>query len=241
MLEIKDLTVDYGEEPVLNELSLSLAPQRIHGLVGRNGEGKTTLLNSIYGTVLPQAGSIEWNARPLRTEDVAYLETELYFYPMITGREYLKIFTSKNPLFDYHRWNELFELPLRDFISTYSTGMKKKLALLAIFALDRPFVMLDEPFNGLDIETNLLLSQILLAFAGSGKTILVTSHILESLTSICEEIHWLHHGHIEQSYTPANVHSLKEEILEDLNQQKLPALKQLLQDKITDEVRNVRR
>lgn len=228
MLKLQDITVDYGEGVVLDRLSLELRAGAIHGLVGRNGEGKTTLLNAIYGTVRPQEGTVQWQGSPVTAATIAYLETELYFYPMITGGEYLDIFETKNSLFDRSGWNEIFELPLEEYISVYSTGMKKKLALLAIFALDRPCLMLDEPFNGLDLESNLLLSRILRHLAQSGKTILVTSHIFESLSTLCDEVHWLNRGKIERTFTANTMHELKEEILRDLNDQKMPVLRSLL-------------
>jgi len=228
MLEIKNITVDYGEGKVLDGLSLTLRTGSVHGLVGRNGEGKTTLLNTIYGSVTPQEGVITWGSVPIGADVIAYLETELYFYPMITGEEYLGIFTTKNPSFDATSWGELFELPLKEFVSNYSTGMKKKLALIAVLSLDRPFIMLDEPFNGLDLESNLFLSRIIRMLADSGKTILVTSHILESLHTLCDEIHWLRHGRIERTFTPEDSTELKEEIIKDLDKEKLPLLAHLL-------------
>jgi ABC-2 type transport system ATP-binding protein len=228
MLTLESITVDYGMGPVLEELSLTLNPRLVHGLVGRNGEGKTTLLNVIHGQVRPQSGIVTWKERPILTEDIAYLETELYFYPMITGEEYLQVFQSRAKRFDYEKWNDIFELPLREYISTYSTGMKRKLALMSIFALDRPLVMLDEPFNGLDLETNLLLSRIIQTLAERGQTVIVTSHILESLTPICDEIHWLHGGRIERTFTKKDSNELRTEILETLDAEKMPLVRKLL-------------
>ena len=128
---------------------------------------------------------------------MSYLVTENYFYPNITGYEYLSLFQNKN--FEIDNWNKLFDLPLEKIIDTYSTGMKKKLAFLSILKQDKPLMILDEPFNGLDIETCRIIRSILLRLKEKGKTIIITSHIIETLTNLCDFIHYLEDGKIKQS------------------------------------------
>jgi ABC-2 type transport system ATP-binding protein len=125
--------------------------------------------------------------------------------------EYLKLFRTKNPAFDIGKWNEFFELPLNKLIETYSNGMKKKLALLGILALDREILMLDEPFNGLDLETVQKLKRLLPQLKSS-KTILITSHILESLLGICDSISYLNGGVIQFTRERKEFAGIEEEI-----------------------------
>lgn len=200
-LEVRNLTVRYGGEPVVKSLDLQVGVGRISGLLGPNGAGKTTLLDALYRLIPHEEGTIRWRGQLLERTDLAYLEAENYFYPMITGREYLQLFRLQNDGFDVQTWSDLFSLPLDQTVDVYSLGMRKKLALVGILSLNRPILMLDEPFNHLDLESNHLLQSILRKLADSGKTILLTSHILSTLTEICDDIRFLLDGKIEASFS----------------------------------------
>ena len=213
-LELVGLVAGYErEQRVLDDLSLSLAPARVHGLVGRNGAGKTTLLEIVAGWLRPRAGEARWQGRALVRSDLAYLATRHTFYPRITGREYLGVITQRAPAFDADGWARVLDLPLDHFTETYSTGMRRKLALLGVLALDRPLVLLDEPFNGLDVESNQVLARVARALADEGRTVLLTSHVLESLTSSCDAVHLLADGRIAGSYAPADFARLERALL----------------------------
>lgn len=173
---------------------------KVHGIVGLNGAGKSSLLNCIYGYIKPGNGSILSGLHPVNRRQIGYLEATNYFYPNITGKEYLALFRAGNSSFDMEIWQKLFALPLNQEVSYYSTGMKKKIALLAILKLDKEIIILDEPYNGLDIETSYLLSLIISQLRKKGKTVIITSHIYETLTESCDYIHYLSGGKIEQSY-----------------------------------------
>jgi ABC-2 type transport system ATP-binding protein len=214
MLIIKGLTVSYGEHVVLEELNLSLEEKQVHGLMGLNGSGKTTLLNAMLGIVPRDSGEVTFNSAPFSSSMTGYLETVNFFYPKITGGEYLGLFKWKNNSFDIESWNKVFELPLGELIETYSTGMKKKLALLGILSLGREVLFLDEPFNGLDLEANLILSKIILLLKESGKTILLTSHVLSSLFSVCGKIHYLNNKKIERSFKKEEFEAINELVLD---------------------------
>jgi ABC-2 type transport system ATP-binding protein len=204
MLIIKDLQVQLGAHEVLKHLNLEIAAGTIHGLVGLNGSGKTTLLNTLYAYNKPKTGQINWDNAPLSRKKVAFLETENYFYPAITGREYLSVFPDgyENG-FDLDVWAELFQLPVDEWVDHYSTGMRKKLAFLSVLKSNKPLFLMDEPFNGMDMESNFILREILLKLKEQHKTILVTSHIMETLTPVCDQIHYLQDGHILKSVLPA--------------------------------------
>lgn len=228
MLEIHDLQAGYGHKMMLNDLHLSLTQGGVHGLMGLNGAGKTTLLRVLSGLLKPKKGSVNWQGKALDIDDLAFLETENFFYPRITGREYLELFRSQNPAFDITTWEQVFELPLNKLIEDYSTGMKKKLALLAVICLDKPLIILDEPFNGLDLETNHLLKKIIETLAERGKTIIVTSHIPETLTGICQSINFLAEGRILRTYLPPAYSTIETDILEVVNAVKISQIRSLL-------------
>ena len=169
-------------------------------------------MNSIYSFTKIDSGEIIFNEKPIERSSIAYLESAHYFYPHLIGMDYLELFKSNNKNFNIELWNNLMKLPLEDLISSYSSGMKKKLALMGIIALNRPVLLLDEPFNTLDLESVELLKKIIPSLKEEGKIIIVTSHILETLTEICNEIHYLIDGKIISSYTPTNFEKLTHQL-----------------------------
>ncbi len=211
MITIRDLQVQYGQNIVLNNLDLDISGFSLHGLVGLNGSGKTTILNTIYGLKKQSKGTVLFNSKSIKRSQVAFLETTNYFYPRITGKEYLRLFNTKNKSFDINRWNELFELPLDTMIDEYSTGMKKKLALMGVICLNKDVLILDEPFNGLDMETVQKTKTLFLSMKSS-KTILITSHILESLSGICDSISYLNNGAIQFTKNKVDFATLEKDI-----------------------------
>jgi ABC-2 type transport system ATP-binding protein len=129
---------------------ISIEEGCILGILGKNGAGKTTLFESLYQS-LKFSGSITWNNERLQRKMVSYLETENYFYPYITGEEYLSYFASAKES-EISKIIEKFNFPLKKYVQYYSSGMKKKLALIGMLMLDKPIHILDEPFNGVDFE-----------------------------------------------------------------------------------------
>lgn len=229
MLTIEDLHVSYNKEhETLKGVSLSLEAGRVHGLVGLNGAGKTTLLNTLYGFIRPPRGCIHYNNCLLQRKEIAYLEAESYFYPYITGREYLALFPAGESGFNLEKWKQLFSLPLNDITESYSTGMRKKLALLAVLKTDKPILILDEPYNGLDLESSHLLSMILSSLREKGRTVLITSHIYETLTSGCDLIHHLNDGQIAGSYPKDKFAELQELLHATIEHRTMSLIKELL-------------
>jgi len=229
MFTIQNLHVSYhkGKE-ILKGVNLTMEPGKTHGFVGLNGAGKTTLLNTIYAFIKPEEGSVSLNGQSLRRQDLAYLEAENFFYTYMTGREYLNLFPAGASGFSMEGWEKLFSLPLDDITESYSTGMKKRLALLAVIKQDRPVLILDEPFNGLDLEGTHLLSMILLRLHERGKTILITSHIYETLTGCCDYIHYLNSGLIQESYPKRDFSLLQDQLRDTMQARSFRQIEDLL-------------
>ncbi|WP_162549790.1 ABC transporter ATP-binding protein [Hymenobacter nivis] len=230
MLEIIDLRQAYGRHEVLQGVNLTLRPGIIHGLVGANGAGKTTLINCLYGLENGFTGIVRGpGGRPVRacTGLVPY---EPFFYPRLTGREYLEFCVQARggPARDFAGWNRVLELPLDQYADEYSAGMRKKLALLAVLAQDFAYLILDEPFNGLDLEANLLLKEILRRLRDRGTGILLTSHILGALTETADEISVLVGGRVQRRYTAAEFGALEADLLDALHREKLGLLDALV-------------
>ena len=228
MITIKDLNFSYGRNAkVLDSLCLSLAENKIHGIVGLNGAGKTTLLNVIYGLAKADSGTISREGKNPGKRDLSYLVTENFFYSNITGREYLSLF--KNQKFDSDKWNGLFLLPLDQIIDGYSSGMKKKLAILGLLKQDKPIMILDEPFNGLDIESCRILRSALLRLKEKGKTFIITSHIIETLTNLCDYIHYLEKGTIRYSKEKHDFAEFERELFESIENKNIELINELIE------------
>ncbi|RAK69806.1 ATP-binding cassette domain-containing protein [Hymenobacter edaphi] len=233
MISIRDLHYRYGSHEVLRGVSLALRPGAIHGLVGANGAGKTTLLSCLYGLLADYQGSVqESEGRPIR-ECAGLLPYEPFFYPRLTGREYVAFCLQARgmPVRGLDGWNELLELPLDQYAETYSAGMKKKLALLPLLVQPFRYLILDEPFNGLDLGTNLLLMEMLRRLRRQGTGLLLTSHLLGSLTELCDEITVLADGQVLRHYGQPEFGALATDLLDNLHQHKLQRLRTLLPER----------
>jgi ABC-2 type transport system ATP-binding protein len=127
-------------------------------------------------------------------------------------------------------WNRLFALPLDRLVDHYSTGMRKKLAFLGVVCLDRPVVILDEPYNGVDLESYRTMKQVIATLNDGRRVVLITSHVLESLTSLCDHIHHLHNGRISLSAPREAFPDLESRLFKDEDQQTASLIEALRQD-----------
>ena len=106
----------------------------------------------------------------------------------------------------------IFDLPLEQYASTYSTGMKKKLALTAILLLENKYYILDEPFNGIDIQSNIIITEIINKLRDLNKIVIISSHIFSTLGDTCDVIHLLRKGELIKSVEKSNFKSLEAEM-----------------------------
>ena len=230
VLEILHLRKAYGRHQVLHDVSLALHPGTVHGLVGANGAGKTTLINCLFGLEADYQGTVRETTGVGLRQLTGLLPYEPYFYPRLTGREYVEycLQARGRPLCSLAGWNELLELPLDQYADDYSAGMRKKLALLALLVQDFRYLILDEPFNGLDLSANLLLKEILRRLRAAGTGILLTSHLLGPLTELGDEVTVLVDGRVQRHYRAAEFGTLEADLLDTLHQDKLRRLATLL-------------
>lgn len=206
MLEIKSISVSFKDKNVLQNLNLEIEEGIILGILGKNGAGKTTLFESLYQSQ-KYSGEILWQNQKLLRQNISYLETENYFYPYITGKEYLSYF-SKDKLPKTIELAEKFQLPLNKYVQYYSSGMKKKLALIGMLMLDKPINILDEPFNGVDFEGVHLLYDIIRELKQSNKMVMISSHIIETLFHTCDRIVTLENGFISNIFEKSDFEKL---------------------------------
>lgn len=188
MITADNLTVRLGRRDILSRLNMHLTEGAIHGIVGINGAGKTTLLRTLYGLLRPTSGSVTRNGRPLNRREMALLETEPAFYVGMTGRDLLDLTAHYHPSSDPEPYLRLFALPADEPVDNWSTGMKRKLALSSVLMQRKEVVLLDEPFNGLDMESLYVTRQLLSRRRAEGATLVVTSHLMEPLAELCDDL-----------------------------------------------------
>lgn len=198
MIEVKSLSKNYGSKLVLHNIDLRFEDGKVYGIAGENGAGKTTLFRCIAG-LENHVGEVFSDRKPLKNH-LGLMMTEQFFFNKMTGREYIRLLCNARgvDITDINSKN-LFQLPLDEYATVYSTGMKKKLALIAILLQSNQYFILDEPYNGVDFQSNLIITEVIHKLKSLGKTVIISSHIFSTLSDTCDQIHWLSQGTIKKS------------------------------------------
>ena len=195
VLQISGLTKKYGRITALSDLSLSIEAGNVYGLLGPNGSGKTTTLGIILGILSSDSGTYSWfdgkYGTKHRMKIGSILETP-NFYPYLNADENLEIVRhiKKAENVDFDGLLTLVNLKERrkSKFSTYSLGMKQRLAIAATLIGEPEVLIFDEPTNGLDPQGIAEVRDILKNIAASGKTVLMASHILDEVEKICSHV-----------------------------------------------------
>ncbi len=212
LLRIRSLTKSFGRKSVLKDFSLTIEKGNVYGLLGRNGEGKTTLIRIIMGVLPADGGTMAYKNRPITfidteyKKEVGYIPEDPFFFDgMTVGR-----LIAFNRRF-YPGWSEeIASRYLGDFglaretkIRELSRGMKLKLELSVALAAEPEFLVLDDPTSGLDVPTRQdFLKDIIQELAASGTTILFSSHLVHELERVVDKLGILHGGRLvlEEDY-----------------------------------------
>jgi ABC-2 type transport system ATP-binding protein len=209
-LEARHLTKYYSAIPAIRDVSFTLEPGSILGLLGPNGSGKSTTVSLLTGLREPSAGQIWFDGRNIADHlveykaRVGYVPEEAHLYTFLSAREQLdligrlrrlpaRLLTRKiSPLLELFGLSSAADQP----ISGYSKGMKQKVLLIAALLHDPDLLILDEPESGLDLTAGLVLRHLIPILAARGKTILYSSHVLDHVERLCADVVVLHHGRI---------------------------------------------
>ena len=211
MIQTIGLTKYYGSFKALEDFSFTIERGQVIGIAGENGAGKTTLFRCIAG-LENYKGQILSDENPLKNH-LGYLPAEPYFFSKITGMEYIRLLcNARNKKLENIEEKNIFDLPLNKYASTFSTGMQKKLAITAVLLQENSHFVLDEPFNGIDIQSNMILTEIILKLKSLNKTVLVSSHIFSILGEICDKIILLKQGRLIKSVEKESFAALESEM-----------------------------
>jgi len=208
LVVIDRISKTFGKRPALEPLSLEIAEGEIFGLLGHNGAGKSTTFGIMLGHISTDSGSVRIGGHDVRTDRAkalyrtgAIFETPC-FYDYLTGGANLDYFVSLAGTAGVERRKKVVEFVglqdrLQHKLSTYSHGMRQRLALAQALLPDPDFILLDEPNDGLDpqgiIETREMINRLR---SEQGKTIMFSSHILSEVEQLCDRIAILHQGRL---------------------------------------------
>jgi len=210
LLECRGLTKRFGGIPVVDNVQFAALPGEVTGYLGPNGSGKSTTVKMITGLMEPSEGSVLWRGAEV-SRDLAgfkailgYVPEEPHLYSHLTGAEYLEL-TGEMRLMQRSTLYRRIEAFLRQFglwderysaISSYSKGMKQKILLAAALLHNPELVILDEPFSGLDVDSALVLRKLIQSLAAEGKTVLFSSHELDTVERVCSRVVILQKGKV---------------------------------------------
>ena len=219
MLDISHLTKTYGDKKAVDDLSLHIAPGEIYGFIGHNGAGKTTTLKSVVGILQFDSGEITIDSHSIKTEPIeckkriAYIPDNPDLYEFMTGIQYLNFVAD---IFEVPadvrterigRYADAFELSgdLGSAVSSYSHGMKQKLAVISALIHEPKLVLMDEPFVGLDPKASHILKGIMRDICDAGGAIFFSTHVLEVAEKLCDKIAIIRGGKLVRSGTMEEV------------------------------------
>ena len=210
MLEIKNLTGGYVHVPVLKDVSFTVESGKLVGLIGLNGAGKSTTINEIIGLLTPYSGEINIDGLTLRAnpreyrQQIGYIPETPSLYEELTLREHIETvamaygieqeqaFERVEPLLKMFRLDQKLDW----FPVHFSKGMKQKVMIICAFVVDPSLFIVDEPFLGLDPLAISDLIQLLDEEKKKGKSILMSTHVLDSAEKMCDSFVILHKGQV---------------------------------------------
>jgi len=205
MIEIKDLHKKYGKNEVLKGINLDINNQGVFAVLGPNGSGKTTLIKCILGMVMPTSGEIKIQGKDIRNkwkyrDSIGYLPQIANFPENLRVDELLKMIKDLRQKPDYDPTPYINRLGLQPHLtkrlSNLSGGTKQKVNLTLTFLFDSPFIVLDEPTTGLDPAALIILREMIEEEKQKGKIIILTSHIMNFVEEISDEIVFLLEGKV---------------------------------------------
>ena len=202
MIEIKNLSKSYGKKKALDEVSFTVESGEIFAFIGHNGAGKTTLIKAIVGIHEFDEGEIKIDGKSIKTQPIeckkimAYVPDNPELYENMKAIDYINFICDMYEISEEKRkkniekYAKMFELDevLENKISSFSHGMKQKVALIAALAHEPKVLVMDEPFVGLDPKAIFDMKEVMKEIAEKGGTIFFSTHILDVAEKLCSRV-----------------------------------------------------
>lgn len=224
LLEVKNIVKRYSSHLALDDVNLNITEGSIYGLLGPNGAGKSTLIRIINKIILPDEGTVFFKNAPMSTKDVfniGYLPEERGLYKKMKVWDHalflaeLKGLAKKEATIRLNRWFDKFDIQnwRNKKIEELSKGMQQKVQFLTSIIHDPDLLILDEPFSGFDPVNAELLKNEILDLKAQGKTIVLSTHNMESVEELCDEISLVNRSKI---VLQGNVSAIKNEFKKNI-------------------------
>jgi ABC-2 type transport system ATP-binding protein len=231
MVDFERVVFSYDHIEVLHEISFTLRPGEVVGLLGPNGAGKSTTIKIIAGLLTPGDGVVRVAGLPLPEQAVAvkqrlgYVPEAAVLFESLTGQEFLELCGRLHDVDEdtlqgrIKEFLEIFGLTSDRvaMLDSYSKGMRQKILIAAALLHNPDLILLDEPLSGLDVNTAIIIKDLIAALAATGKTILYSSHVLDVVEKVCDRVLIVHKGRLISDSTPEALKAATgEETLEDV-------------------------
>lgn len=206
VIKIENVSMEFGEEKVLQNINLQMESKKIYGLIGRNGSGKSVLLRCIIGFLKPSDGGVWINEKRIGKDiefydNIGFILNSPGFLPEVSGFKNLCYLASIKKIADKKKIAQTMELvglnpKSRKNVAKYSLGMRQRLAIAQAIMENPEILILDEPMNGLDEDAVEEIRALLLDLKEKGVLIIITSHNREDIDILCDEVYRIKKGNM---------------------------------------------
>lgn len=205
MIEIQNVCKKYNKKQALHDVSIQVSPGEIHGLIGENSAGKTTLIKCVVGIYKADVGDILYDGKPVYDnpevkEKIGYVADYNDYIRFYTVSKMVYMYETFYPKFSkakFNEYNQIFQIPVNQRIYSLSKGQKMRLAFMLEIAKEPEYLILDEPTSGLDPIAKAKFFEMLINEVEQNNIgVLISSHNLEGLEKICDTVTMLHEGHV---------------------------------------------
>ncbi|MFC5602653.1 ATP-binding cassette domain-containing protein [Sporosarcina koreensis] len=210
VLEVRHVTKTFGKFTALDDVNFTIGSGEVFGFIGPNGAGKSTAIRIALGILKATEGEVKVFGKDAWTDAVeihkrlAYVPGDVNLWPNLTGGEVIDLFVSLRGTTSKSRREELikrFDLDPTKKCRTYSKGNRQKVALIAAFSSDADLYILDEPTSGLDPLMEKVFQECVMEMKNSGKSVLLSSHILSEVEKLCDRVGIIRQGQIIETGT----------------------------------------
>ena len=208
IISVKNVDLKIGKTQILKDINVDFEEGKIHGLIGRNGSGKTMLMKCICGFIKVTYGEITVDGKRVGKDvdfpkDMGIIIETPGFIPYYSGYKNLKLLAGLNNKISKEQVRDAMQKvgldpDLKRHVKKYSLGMRQRLGLAQAIMEDPKILVLDEPFNGLDKDGVKEMREYLLSYTEQGNTILICSHSAEDISVLCETVHEMDKGRLER-------------------------------------------